>query len=128
MRLENLSTLIKARVLIDNCVPYDFVPYIRAATVTHVLDLGWDKLHDRPLLEIADGKFDVIVTVDRNLPHQQNLSRYSTALIILRVPSNTTPQLRLMIDELNLTIEQIKVGEMKRIYAPNFQPRDYFTL
>lgn len=114
-----------ARVLVDNCVPYDFMPYVRAATVTHVLDLGWEKLPDRPLLERADGTFDVVVTVDRNIPDQQNLKRYKLALIILRVPSNTTPRLLPIAAELNHNIRQIKHGEVKRIFAPDFYPRDY---
>lgn len=114
-----------ARVIIDNCVPYDFMPYVHAAIVNHVLDLGWEKLPDRPLLERADGTFDVVVTVDRNIPNQQNLSRYSLALIILRVQSNTTPRLLLIADELNHVVRQIEIGELKRIFAPGFYPRDY---
>ncbi len=106
-------------------MPYDFVPYVRAATVTHVLDLGWDKLLDRPLLEHSNKEFDVVVTVDRNIPHQQNLRRYQVALIIVRVPSNTTPRLLKVVEELNRAIADIKIGELKRIFAPNFYPRDY---
>lgn len=101
------------------------MPYVRAAVVTHVLDLGWHQLLDRSLLERADGSFDVVVTVDRSIPDQQNLSRYRLALIIMRTPANTTPRLSSMTDELNRLIRQIKPGETVKLFAPGFRPRDY---
>jgi len=50
--------------------------------------LGWSHLKDGPLLARAQAAFDVLVTSDKNLPFQQNISRFNLAVVILDVPSN----------------------------------------
>lgn len=39
-------------------------------------------------LNLASERFDVFVTPDRNMPHQQNLAQYKVALVVLSTPSN----------------------------------------
>lgn len=39
-----------------------------------VSGLGWDGVKNGEPLRRIQGTFDVLVTMDRNLPHQQNLA------------------------------------------------------
>ena len=37
-------------------------------------EMGWGDLDDGPLLDAMAGRFDVLATVDKNLPKQQQLN------------------------------------------------------
>jgi hypothetical protein len=59
-------------VLLDECVDRRLAADIRGHDVKTVPDAGWASLTNGELLGRAQYEFDVIVTVDRNLPFQQN--------------------------------------------------------
>jgi hypothetical protein len=42
--------------------------------------MGWDTLEDGVLLQLAQERFDVFLTIDRNLEYQQNLRKFSTRI------------------------------------------------
>ena len=50
--------------------------------------IGWSGLKNGALLAQADTRFDVLVTMDGNMPHQQSLSKYRIAGIALAAASN----------------------------------------
>ena len=50
--------------------------------------MGWAGVKDGQLLAFAESEFDVFITVDRNLPFEQNLSKLAIAIIILEARSN----------------------------------------
>ena len=50
--------------------------------------MGWQRLVNGQLLNKADGRFDVLVTMDKAMPSQQILARYSIALGIIKAQSN----------------------------------------
>ncbi len=55
--------------------------------------MGWLGVTNGRLLQLVagSGQFDAFVTVDRNLPRQQNLSGLPFAVIILRVRTTRVP-------------------------------------
>ncbi len=53
-------------------------------TIEEARARGWDALGNGALLDAAESAgFDVLVTTDRNLPYQQNLSGRRIAVVIL---------------------------------------------
>jgi hypothetical protein len=76
-----------------------------------VPEAGWAALSNGDLLARAEHEFDVFVTVDRKLPFQQDLSRFSIAVIVLRARSNRVADLRALIPELLATLPVAKRGE-----------------
>ena len=82
------------KLLLDESLPRrlreDFDPH----DVTTVPDQGWAGLRNGELLDRASRQFDVFVTGDQNLPHQQNLSRYEIRVLVLAGRSNTLADLR----------------------------------
>lgn len=51
--------------------------------------IGWAGIENGELLRKAvEAGFDVLVTMDSNMVHQQNLAKYAIAVIALRAPSN----------------------------------------
>ena len=81
----------------------------------HASEIGWQDLDDRPLLERADDSFDVLITTDRNLPYQQNLSRYSLSVIILIAHTNRLEDLLPLIPDVLNELDTIQPGELVEI-------------
>lgn len=69
------------------------------------------------LLGRAQPEFDAFVTVDRNLPFQQDLAHFSIAVIVLRAPSNRVADLRVLLPELLVALPVAKRGEVTWIGA-----------
>ena len=52
-------------------------------SVQNVEDMSWRGVKDRELLRLAEAHpFDVFVTADKNLPHQQNLSEVRLRVVV----------------------------------------------
>lgn len=58
-----------------------------------VADAGWTGVTNGELLRRASGHFDALLTMDRNLQHQQNLAQLPFGVILIRAPSNRLPHL-----------------------------------
>ena len=56
--------------------------------VSTVFELGWATLENGELLTEAEDKgFDILLTTDKNLKYQQNLSNRSIGIIVLSTTS-----------------------------------------
>ena len=105
------------RVLLDECVDRRLAVDIQGHDVKTVPDAGWAALKNGELLARAQLEFDTFVTVDRNLPFQQDLSRFSIAIIVLRAPSNLLADLRGLIPQLLAVLPIAKLGEVRLVGA-----------
>ena len=74
------------RVLIDECLPRMLARRLTGHDVVTVQAAGWAGVSNGRLLSIAEERFDVFVTADRRLKHQQNLRQLAINVIVL--PSN----------------------------------------
>lgn len=72
-------------VLFDNGTPRTLARYlIDRHTVTEARSKGWDRLENGELLDAAEAAgFEVLVTTDRNIRYQQNLSKRKIAIVAL---------------------------------------------
>ena len=77
-----------------------------------VPEAGWAALKNGELLARAEHGFEAFVTVDRKLPFQQDLSRFSIAVIVLRAPSNRVTDLRSLVPQLLAALPVAKRGEV----------------
>jgi hypothetical protein len=80
-----------------------------------VPDAGWAGKSNGDLLGLASGQFDVFVTVDQNLPAQQDLSGLQIGVIILLTSSNRLQDLEPLVPELTAAIETIQPGQVVRL-------------
>jgi hypothetical protein len=72
------------RVLLDNGTPRGVAVALTGHVVVEARARGWDTMKNGELLDAAEAAgFDVFVTTDRNLRHQQNLRGRSLAIVIL---------------------------------------------
>jgi hypothetical protein len=72
-------------VLFDNGTPRTLARYlIDHHTVTEARARGWEELENGKLLTVAEeAGFEVLVTTDKNLGYQQNLTGRKIAIVVL---------------------------------------------
>jgi predicted nuclease of predicted toxin-antitoxin system len=87
-------------VLLDECVPARLRRELPGFYVRAVKEYGWSGKENGELLRAAAGEFEVFVTIDNNLIHQQNLRGISLGIIVLHAYSNNIEALRPLIPEL----------------------------
>lgn len=101
------------RILLDECVDRRFAKEITGHEVVPVPQAGWAGIKNGELLTLAQEQFDAFVTVDRNLSFQQNLSRFTIAVVVLQAPSNRLKDLRLLIPKLQAVLPVLVKGQVR---------------
>jgi predicted nuclease of predicted toxin-antitoxin system len=82
------------RVLLDECLPRRLKRELVGHDVRTAPEMGWASKTNGELLALAAADFDVFLTSDRNLSHQQNLSAFEIAVIVVLAASNSIDSLR----------------------------------
>src|SRR6185436_6087350 len=72
LELSKESLLANHEMLLDECVVRDLKKDLAEHEVSTVVEAGFGGLENGQLLRAAAGRYDVLITVDRNLPFQQN--------------------------------------------------------
>ena len=71
------------RLLLDECVPRPLLQDLTAHDARHVVDMGWSSKRNGELLTLMRaGKFEALLTVDQNLPFQQNLRASGISVVV----------------------------------------------
>lgn len=101
------------RVLLDENVDRrlkrSLDPSFEVATVT---ERGWSGLKNGDLLRVASAEFDVLVTLDRNMQHQQHLAAYDLAVVLVLTRSSRRRDVEPLMPEVNRTIRAAKPGAL----------------
>jgi hypothetical protein len=72
------------RVVFDNGTPRGVAAALSDHIVEEARARGWDSFANGELLDAAEAAgFDVFVTTDRDIRHQQNLTRRRIAVVVL---------------------------------------------
>ena len=72
------------RILFDQGTPVAIHDALQSHTVRTAREEGWSTLSNGELLRAAEeAGFDLLLTTDTNLPHQQNLKGRKLAVVIL---------------------------------------------
>jgi Domain of unknown function (DUF5615) len=98
------------KVLLDECVDRRLAHDIVGHDVRTASQMGWTMIKDRELLALATGRFDVFVTVDRNLSFQQNLAPLPISVFVLHAKTNRLSDLRPLVPSLLAAIETAPRG------------------
>lgn len=99
------------RVLFDENVPRKLKWQIDAEVVT-VPEMGWGGIKNGELLRLAQTQFDVLLTLDKGIRHQQNLTGIDLALIVLRSVSSDIDDLIPLAPSVNKVLKKIQVGQI----------------
>jgi precorrin-2 methylase len=104
--------------LLDECLPKKLKREVEADVVRTVPEVGWASAKNGALLLLAEQEFDVLLTNDRNLEHQQNLGQFDLAVVVLVADTNDIADLRPLMPAANKALKNIKAGEIVYIATP----------
>ena len=99
------------RVLLDECLPRRLTRDLVGHDARTAPEMGWASKRNGELLRLAEREFDVFLTVDRKLQHQQNLPTLSIAIIVMVARTNTLLDLRPLIAEVLRVLPTAKPGQ-----------------
>lgn len=103
------------RLLLDESVPARLRRSLTGHSVKTVVEMGWSGVKNGALLALAAGEFDAFLTVDKNLPYQQNLATLPIALIVLEANSNELAALLPLVPRLEQALGSLKPRTFVRI-------------
>ncbi len=105
------------RMILDEDLPRDLVAAFRqhGHDVVHVEDLGWKGIRNGDLLTRISGQYDVLVTGDTNMRHQQNLARYDVAVVVLQPRLKVLDQVLTLIPAMLAALPKAPKGEATTI-------------
>ena len=72
------------------------------------MEMGWEQLKNGELPAQAASLLDVVITVDRNLKHQQNLAHLPVSVIVLAAASNKRADLLALVPRLEAALSNLE--------------------
>lgn len=105
------------RVLFDNGVPRGLARFLRGHGVEESRAHGWEELVNGALIEAAErAGFEILVTTDKNIRHQQNLESRRIALIVLG--NSQWPMVKLVADTVATAVDAALPGSYAEVPVP----------
>jgi hypothetical protein len=75
-----------------------------------VQEEGWAGLENGDLLGRAAENFDVLVTVDQRLRHQQNVRQFAIGIVVIETWDTKLGNLRTALRQIESAIDEVKPG------------------
>lgn len=100
------------RVLFDEHLPRLLKRDLPGVEVRTVAEAGWAGTKNGRLLRLAETEFDVFLTADRNLPHQQMLSALALGVVVLAAGSTKLEDLRVLAPRIVEAIVAVQPGQV----------------
>jgi predicted nuclease of predicted toxin-antitoxin system len=109
------------RILLDECLPARLQRDLPGHEVQTVPRAGWAGIKNGALLRlIADsGKFDVFLTMDKSLPHQQPFEDLPFAVVVLRARSNRFEDTHPLMPEVFRRLAEFQPGRVSVLTRPD---------
>ena len=105
------------RVLLDESIPFDFARELAGLDTQTVIGLGWAGLTNGDLLRQAAGRFQVLVTMDKNLRFQQNLAAHEIGVVLIRAHSSRIDDLRPLVPQIREAVAASEPGKIRVVGA-----------
>ncbi len=96
------------RLLLDEMLPHKLKRLLpEGVEAVTVRERRWDSKKNGELLALAEKEFDVLLTTDRGIPHQQDLSRFDLEVVVISARSNRLADLEPRMEEIRRLIEEL---------------------
>lgn len=105
------------RILLDEDLPRRLGTHLLGHEVATVQRSGWSDIKNGKLLALAAAKFDVFLTMDGSLEHQQNLNTLPIAVLVIEAVSNRMEHLELLVPNILHAIQQVAPKTLIRVDA-----------
>jgi len=105
------------RILIDECLPAAMKETLTALghECETVRRAGYGSKKNGELLTLAEGRWDVLLTSDRNIKHQQNMTGRKVSILILCAKSNRMKDLLPLMPACTQALLSIQSGQVVEV-------------
>lgn len=103
------------KIFLDHCVPKRLLRLLAEHEVKTAYQMGWAAKKNGELLKLVESEFEVFVTVDQNLRHQQNLASSSLKVIVLVAATNQYDNLAPLILQVKVALTSLAPGDVIEI-------------
>ena len=103
------------KLLLDKCVTRHLKRDLIGHEAKTVAEAGFRGLENGDLLRAASGKYEVLITVDRNLRHQQKIRDLQIAVLVIEANGIKYSDVKPLIPKVLLALETIKAGDVVSI-------------
>ena len=100
------------RILFDENMPRKLRRDLPEFVIRTAQEEGWSSFKNGALLSRATGAFDVLVTIDQNLRHQQNVARLTFGVVVIEAPDTRLVHLRPLVPKIRKAITEVLPGEV----------------
>jgi hypothetical protein len=105
------------RVLFDHGTPSGIAVSLSGHEVTEARERGWDRISNGELLKVAEAAgFDLLLTTDKGIRYQQNLTGRRIAIVVLG--NSTWRIVRLHLDRVALAVNAATPGSYTQVEIP----------
>ena len=106
------------KIIVDECLPAPIIDCLSpfGHECKTVQEIGYGSKKNGELLALADGKWDVLLTSDRNIKYQQNMTRRKISIVILCAKSNRLKDLLPLIPACTEALLSIQGGVVVEIW------------
>ncbi|HEX2663952.1 MAG TPA: DUF5615 family PIN-like protein [Candidatus Acidoferrum sp.] len=108
------------KILIDECLPAALRGTLTAMghECETVRRAGYGSKKNGELLSLAEGRWDVLLTSDRRIKYQQNMTGRSVAVVVLCAKSNRMQDLLPLIPGCAKALLSISPGQIVEVASP----------
>ena len=105
------------KILLDECVPKALKSSLSVDghKCTTVPEAGFAGSTNGELLKLAESNFEVFITLDKGIQHQQNLAGSEIAVLLIRAKSSRVADILPHIPACLLVLRSIKPGQVMQV-------------
>jgi predicted nuclease of predicted toxin-antitoxin system len=86
------------KILLDECVNKRLKSHLNSFEVYTVSEMKWSGVKNGKLMSLCvTNQFDVILTIDKNMIHQQNIEKYPLTIVVFNASTSKMEELILFI-------------------------------
>ena len=106
------------RILFDNGTPKPIARSLTGHEVAYARQIGWHQLRNGELLKRAEeAGYELLLTSDKNIRYQQNLSGRRIAIVVLG--NQQWPDVKLHLERIRATVDAAAPGSFTEIEIPH---------
>jgi len=105
-------------ILFDQGMPVPIRAFLKNHTVKTAAQQGWSTLRNSDLLDAAEAEgFELLLTTDKNLAHQQNLAGRRIAVVVLG--NSQWPIVERYLDRVAAAVDAARPGSYFEVDIPH---------
>ena len=104
------------RVLIDECLNWRICRALAGHHCTSAQKMGWAGLTNGDLLKQAEAQFDLLITGDRNLSFQQEMTSFNIAVVVLHPKTTKLDDTFELIPKVISLLPTLQPGDVVDVY------------